>query len=84
MRPPLATVKQYDHVAAAAYLMKHTGMSALVVMNAQTGRQAGIITVADIARAIAAGKDINDTRVYAVMTTRPTVIATTSAPRPGL
>lgn len=25
MRPPLTTVEQEGHVAAAAYLMKHTG-----------------------------------------------------------
>jgi hypothetical protein len=28
MRPSLTTVNQYDHVAAAAYLMKHTGTCA--------------------------------------------------------
>ncbi len=78
MRPPLTTVNQHDHVAAAAYLMKHAGTTALMVVNAQTGQLAGIITEADIARAIADGKNVNDTRVYAVMTTRPAVIATTS------
>ena len=40
MRPPLTTVKQHDHVAAAAYLMKHTGTTALIVVDAQTGRPA--------------------------------------------
>ena len=39
---------------------------------------AGIITEADIARAIADGKDVNDVRVYAVMITRPAVTATAS------
>jgi CBS domain protein len=67
-RPPLTTVTQYDHVAAAAYLMKHTGTTALIVTDAQTGQPAGIITEADIAHAIAAGKDVNDVRVHAVMT----------------
>jgi CBS domain-containing protein len=33
MRPPLTTVEQNDHVAAAAYLMKHAGTTALMVMN---------------------------------------------------
>jgi len=28
MRPPLTTVEPNDHVAAAAYLMKHAGASA--------------------------------------------------------
>lgn len=61
---------QYDHVAAAAYLMKHTGTTALIVTNAQTGQPAGIITEADIARAVTDGKDLNDVRVQTVMTTR--------------
>jgi len=70
MRPQLTTVTQYDHVAAAAYLMKHTGTTALIVTNAQTGQPVGIITEADIARAVTDGKDLNDARVQAVMTTR--------------
>ena len=41
-------------------------------------RSAGIITEADITHAIADGKDVNDTWVDAVMTTRPAVITTTS------
>ena len=64
LRPPLTTAGQYDHVAAAAYLMKHTGTTALMVVNAQTGQLAGIITQADVARTIADGKDLNDVRVY--------------------
>jgi CBS domain-containing protein len=61
-RPPLPTVTQYDHVAAAAYLMKHADTTALIVTDPQTGQSAGIITEADIARAIADGKDLNDVR----------------------
>jgi CBS domain-containing protein len=78
MRPPLTTVGQYDHVAAAEYLMKHTGTTALIVTDAQTGQPAGIITEAEVARAIADGKDVNDVRVHAVMITRPAVTTTTS------
>ena len=78
MRIPLATVGQHDHVAAAAYLMKHAATTALMVVDAQTGRPAGIITEADVAHAIADGKDLNDVRVHAVMTTRPALTATTS------
>jgi CBS domain-containing protein len=70
MRPQLTTVTQYDHAAAASYLMKHTGSTALIVTNAQTGQPVGIITEADIARAVTEGKDLNDVRVQAVMTTR--------------
>ena len=78
MRRPLTTVNQHDHVAAAAYLMKHAGTTALMVVDAQTGQPAGIITEADVAHAIADGKDVNNTWVDAVITTRPAVTATTS------
>jgi len=78
MRSPRTAAGQYDHLAAAAYLMKHTGTTALMVVDAQTGQLAGIITQADITRAIAAGKDLNDARVHAAMTTRPAVTTTTS------
>ena len=78
MRAPPTTVNQHDHVAAAAYLMKHAGTTALMVVNAQTSQPAGIITEADVARAIADGKDVNDAWADAVMTTRPALITTTS------
>jgi len=78
MRPAPTAAGQYDHVAAAAYLMKHTGTTALMVIDARTGQPAGIITQADIARATAAGKNLNDVRVHAVMTTRPALTTTTS------
>jgi CBS domain-containing protein len=78
MRPPLTTVGQHDHVAAAAYLMKHAATTALIVTDAQTGRPAGIITEADVARAIADGKDVNNVWVDAVMTNRPAITTTTT------
>ena len=78
MRAPLTTIGQHAHAAAAAYLMKHAGATALMVVNAQTGQPAGIITQADVARAIADGKDVNDIWVDAVMTPRPALTTTTS------
>jgi CBS domain-containing protein len=78
MWPPVTTVGQHDHVGAAAYLMKHTGTTALLVLDAQTSQPAGIITAADVARAIADGEDVNDVWAGAVMTTRPAVTTTTS------
>jgi len=81
MRPPVTTVEQAAHVAAAAYLMKHAGATALMVLDAQTGQPIGIITQADIARAVADGKDVNNVRIYDLMTTRPTVISTTTSVR---
>jgi len=74
MQPPLTTVERYDHVAAAAYLMKHAGTTALMVLDAPTDRLIGIITEADVAHAVADGKDVNEVRIHNVMTTRPTVI----------
>ena len=74
MRPPVTTVGQYDHVAAAAYLMKHAGVSALVVMDSQTDQPIGIVTEADVAHAVADGKDVNEVRIHDLMTMRPTVI----------
>ena len=38
MRPPLTTVEQADHIAAAAYLMKRAGTTALMVLDARTGQ----------------------------------------------
>ena len=78
MQPPLTIVYQHDHVAAAAYLMKHAGTTALMVVDEQTDQPAGIVTETDVTHAIADGKDINDTWVDAVMTARPAVSTTTS------
>ena len=61
--------------------MKHAGTTALMVLDARTGQPAGIITEADIAHAVADGKDVNGTRIYELMTTRPTVITTTTSVR---
>jgi hypothetical protein len=52
-----------------------------MVLDPWTGQSAGIITEADIAHAVADGKDVNSTRIYEVMTTRPTVINTTTSVR---
>ncbi len=81
MQPPLTTVKQDDHVAAAAYLMKHAGATALVVVDEWTDQPLGIITEADIAHAVADGKDLSNVRIHDLMTTRPTVITTTTSVR---
>src|SRR5215470_19124872 len=75
MRPAPATIEPHAHVAAAAYLMKHAGVTALVVVDDDHAKQpVGIITEADIVQAVAEGKDANDVRIRALMTTHPTVI----------
>jgi CBS domain-containing protein len=75
MQPPLTTADANDHIAAAAYLMKHAGASALLVLDARTGKPAGIITERDVAHAVADGKDVNSVRIHDLMTARPTVIS---------
>jgi CBS domain-containing protein len=81
MRPVLTTVEPNDHVAAAAYLMKHVGLSALVIVDADSGRLTGIITDTDIVHTVAGGKDINDVRIFEVMTPDPAVIDATTGIR---
>jgi CBS domain-containing protein len=63
------TVNHNDHVAAAVYLMKHAGVTALAVLDGQwPGRPVGIITKDDIVQAVAAGQDLNDVRIRDLMT----------------
>ena len=81
MRPAPTTIEPHAHVAAAAYLMKHAGVTALVVVDDQAKQPVGIITEADIVQAVADGKDVNDVRVRALMTTHPTVINAGTSPR---
>src|SRR5260370_32753380 len=81
MQPPLDTVEQDDHLAAAAYLMKHAGATALVVVDEWTDQPLGIITEADIAHAVADGKDLSCIRINDLLTTRPAVITTTTSVR---
>jgi CBS domain-containing protein len=81
MRPALATAEQDAHVAAAAYLMKHAGATALMIRDRLTDQPIGIITEADIAHAVADGKDVNSVRIHDLMTTRPTVIGPATSVR---
>ncbi len=81
MHPPVTTVNQNDHVAAAAYLMKRADATALIVTQTPGGEPIGIITEADISHAIADGKNPNDVRIYQLMTARPTVVRTTASIR---
>ena len=81
MQPPVRTVEQNDHVAAAAYLMKRADATALIVTQAQTRQPIGIITDADVSHAVADGKNPNDVRIYQLMTANPTVVNTTTSIR---
>jgi CBS domain-containing protein len=70
MRPPRTSVEDGAHVAAAVYLMKHARATALMVRSGPTDQPIGIITEADIARAVAAGKDVSTARVHSRVTIR--------------
>jgi CBS domain-containing protein len=75
MRPALTVADPNDHAAAAAYLMKHAGVTALVVIDDEEARRPiGLITEADIVQAVADNKDLNDIRILALMTSNPTVV----------
>jgi CBS domain-containing protein len=81
MRPPLTTVQPNDHVAAAAYLMRHEAATALVVLDAQTNQPVGLVTEADIVQVVAGERDTNAVRIHDVMTTRLSFIRATSSIR---
>ena len=65
MRPAAATtVEPRAHLAAAAYLMKRTGDSALVVTTDDDHRAPlGVVTDGDIAQAVADGRDLEQVRI---------------------
>ena len=64
MRPPATTVERRAHLAAAAYLMKRSGDSALVVTTDDgTRTPLGVITDADITQAVADGRDLEQVRI---------------------
>ena len=64
MRPAVTTVERHAHLAAAAYMMKHAGDTAVVVTSDdETRRPIGIVTETDITDAVADGKDLNESRI---------------------
>ena len=82
MQPALSTVEPEDHAAAAAYLMRHAGATALVVVDGdQTKRPLGLVTEADIVRAVADKKDLDQIRIRDLMTRDPTVITADTSVR---
>ena len=81
MKPALTTAQLYDHIAAAAYLMRHERTDGLVVLDAETDRPIGILTDADVSHVVADGKDVNDVRISDVMTPDPTVVRPSTSVR---
>jgi hypothetical protein len=78
-----ATVDQYDHVAAATYLMKHAGTTTLAVLDGQRSNlPIWCITETDIAAAMAQGQDLNETRIRDLMAHGHAAFARLSASQP--
>ena len=75
MRTPTTTVEPDAHVASAAYLMKRSHDSALVVTADLNARlPIAVITDADVSQAVADGRDLNDTRINQLQLSRPVVV----------
>jgi CBS domain-containing protein len=80
MRPPTTTVERTAHLAAAAYLMKHRGDTALVVTT-DDGRPIAIVTDADITQAVADQKTLECTRVSDLELPPPVTVQTGTSAR---
>jgi CBS domain-containing protein len=82
MQPALSTVEPEDHAAAAAYLMRHAHATALVVVDDEEAkRPLGLITEADIVRAVADKKNLDELHIRDLMTRDPTVITADTSVR---
>ena len=73
MRPP-TTIEPGAHLAAAAYLIKHLHDSALVVVTDETHEPVAMITDAEITRAVAHGRSLENTRISQVVTAKPVTV----------
>jgi CBS domain-containing protein len=76
MRPPVVSVERDAHLAAAAYLMKKAGDTALVVVDNEADlRPVAVITDTDVAAAVADGKDPNDVRISDLSGRTPIIVS---------
>jgi CBS domain-containing protein len=75
MRPATTSVETSAHLAAAAYLMKRSGDTALVVTTDDgEHRPVAIVTDTDIAQAVADGRDVEETRITDLGSTPPVTV----------
>jgi CBS domain-containing protein len=82
MRPPATTVEPGAHLAAAAYLMKRDGDTALIVISDDEARRPlAILTDADVSQAVADGRDLQETRIRQVMSAEPLTVEADTAVR---
>jgi CBS domain-containing protein len=65
---PTTTIEPGAHLAAAAYLIKHFHDAGLVVLDADTEEPLAAITDADLTRAMADSRDVENTRISQVVT----------------
>ena len=71
MRPPTTTIEPDAHLAAAAYLIKHNHDSALLVVTEDAHEPIGMITDADITKAVAHGRNLEETRIRQIVSGKP-------------
>jgi hypothetical protein len=74
----LRTVEANAHVAAAVYLMKRAGATAMVVVDGdRSNAPVGFITAGDLAQSVADGNNLNDIRIRDLLITkrRPSAVA---------
>jgi len=76
VRPAVTSVERNAHLAAAAYLFKKAGDSALVVINNAAERvPITVITDSEVAQAVADGKDPNEVRISDVVRREPMTLS---------
>jgi CBS domain-containing protein len=75
MRPATTTVETDAHLASAAYLMKRSGDSALVVVPEDgVGGPVAVLTDAHISQAVADGRDLDEMRIHQLGLPRPSCV----------
>jgi CBS domain-containing protein len=75
MRPATTTVESGAHLAGAAYLMKHSGDTALVITTSDTHpRPIAVLTDTDISQAVADGRNLEETRISDLPPRDPVVV----------
>ena len=76
MRPAVTTVERHAHLAAAAFLMRRAGDTAVVVTTDDGRRPIAIITETDIIDVVADGRDVNDVRIEDLVGPDPVTVQT--------
>jgi CBS domain-containing protein len=75
MRPATTTVESGAHLAGAAYLMKHSGDTALVITTSDAHpRPIAVLTDTDISQAVADGRNLEETRISDLPPRDPVVV----------